>query len=776
MVSPFLRVRSRKAIGLGLLLLQSVLAWGQPSSNDSRISAGNARFTVITPECIRLEYSPSGQFIDEPSLFAQNREARDTEARIETSASGETVITTSRMRLTFQNDGKPFHDGNLSIRVSDSSGTPTVWKPSSRQLKNLHGTLISLDDVLRSITPIDENLSREPKWTVADDPDYTERTSTVADGILSKDGWFLLDDSSRMLLADDQSWAHPRPTSRNGSNTDWYFFGYGDDYKGALASLTAIGGSVPLPRRSVLGAWYSRYWPYTADDYREIVAEFHQHEFPLDMVVLDMDWHAHKEPHSEDDYWSGYTWNKKLFPDPAGFLEEIHRDGLHVTLNDHPVDGVQPWEENYGDFARSIGKDPGSGAKYPFDGSDPDYVAAFFKFMIDPNEKIGADFWWVDWPGEPGEPFNRLAWVNELYYRHSLEGGLRGQQFSRYGGWGDHRHPIHFSGDVNMKWSALKLEVPFTATSGNAGVFYWSHDIGGFKGVRNPELYARWTQFGAFSAALRLHSTREANLDKRPWKYQPPIEDSLKKSFQLRSEFFPYTYSLAWQAHSESLPLLRPLYLELPQAAEAYQNPQEYLYGEDILVAPITRPGDSSGQATQHVWFPPGRWYHWFGHEAFDGPLKRDFREGLDSFPLFVRGGVPIPLQPTTERMTEKVPDTLRILVFPGEQETVGRFTLYEDDGSSLDYLKGAGNRTVLEFKESAHEATLSIKPGGGAFEGKPRARGYVIELPEFPEIGDLEVRVGGELLEPTAYARSAHSLTVPSVDSNDDVTARVRF
>src|ERR1051325_3063188 len=196
--------------------------------------------------------------------------------------------------------------------------------------------------------------------------------------------------------------------------------------------------------------------------------------------------------------------------------------------------------------------------------------------------------------------------------------------FSRWAGWGDHRHPIHFSGDASTSFPMLAFEVPFTSTAGNVGCFFWSHDIGGHQRGRNEESYARWAQFGAFTAALRSHSTRDPTMDRRPWTYPRWAEDSMRISFHLRSRFFPYTYSSAAEACAESLPLLRPMYLDYPTVESAYHQPQQYFYGDHLLVAPIAEAGAGPRRlGRQVVWFPEGRWYNFFSNERFDGISER---------------------------------------------------------------------------------------------------------------------------------------------------------
>ena len=155
-----------------------------------------------------------------------------------------------------------------------------------------------------------------------------------------------------------------------------------------------------------------------------------------------------------------------------------------------------------------------------------------------------------------------LQWINELYYRQTERKGLRGAGYSRWAGWGDHRHPIQFSGDAQANWEMLAFEVKLTAASGNAGCYYWAHDIGGFRGDPNPELTVRWTQFGALSAALRVHSTKDARLDRRPWISGERETAAMRRMYHMRSELMPYIYSSVWQTHSTMVPLNRPMYID----------------------------------------------------------------------------------------------------------------------------------------------------------------------------------------------------------------------
>jgi len=677
---------------LALLLLVCLKA-AQAASNP--LVVGSARFTVITPNCIRLEYAPNGAFVDTPSLFAADRAARFNNFRLDQTGAT-TIVDTGAIRLTYSPNGLSFSGSNLRAEIKKGAGT-VAWAPGASNPGNLGGTARTLDG---ATGPFD-----------------------LGQGVLSRDGWYLLDDSRDPLLTAD--WVQSRPSA---AGTDWYLFGYGDDYRAALKSLTAIGGPVPLPRKYALGTWYSRYWPFSSDDYRQIVREYGQHDFPLDNMVLDMDWHR--------DGWTGWSWNRKLLPDAEALLPWLHSQGLHVTLNLHPADGVAPHEDQYAAFMQALGADPVTRQTIPFDAGSKTYMDALFSTVFAPLEKDGVDFWWLDW--QQGQftrsvpDLTNLFWLNTLLYDRTAQGGQRGLSFSRWAGWGDHRHPIHFSGDANTGFPMLAFEVPFTSTAGNVGCFFWSHDIGGHMGGRNEESYARWCQFGATSPVLRSHSTRDAQTDRRPWNYPQWAEDSMRVSFHLRSELFPYLYTNAAQSARDTVPLDRPLYLDNPREENAYHNAQEYFLGDNLLVAPIVTAGVGPGRvASQTVWFPSGTWYNEFTGERYTGGTDALVAADIAEFPLYVRGGVPVPMQPYTPRMGTAPLTTLRVRCYPGADGQTGRSTLYEDDGVTTAYERGQSAATPLSYTRRGNVVTVTVGAAKGHYTGQPAQRAVVIELPD---------------------------------------------
>ncbi|RYX80228.1 DUF5110 domain-containing protein [bacterium] len=691
------------------------------------VIVGQARFSVLTPNCIRIEYASNGKFLDTPSLFAANRKARFDGFKLEKGAKS-TVIDTGAIRLSYSPDGKPLSPSNLTATIKDGSTNGVRWTPGAANRGNLGGTNRTLD---QARGPVD-----------------------VGQGLISRDGWYLLDDSNSPLLVGD--WVGSRPKT---DAKDWYLFGYGTNYRAALKSLTTVGGDIPLPRKNVLGAWFSRFWAFSDTDYRNIVQEYKQHDFPLDVMVLDMDWHR--------DGWTGWSWNYKLLPDPKKLLSDLHAEGLQTTLNLHPADGVGSHEDQYNAFMKELGQ-PADGKTAPFDAASQKYMDALSKEVLRPLRDQGVDFWWLDWQQYPNTrsipELTNLWWLNELLFRDTSDGGRRGTSFSRWAGWGDHRHPIHFSGDADSGWKMLAFEVPFTATAGNVGCFFWSHDIGGHNGGRNEESYTRWCQFGALSAALRSHSERDPATDRRPWNYPKWAEDSMRVSFHLRSQLFPYIYSSVAQSTRESVPLTRPMYIDYPTQEASYHNAQQYLYGDNLLVAPIAMPGVGPARVGhQTVWFPAGNdWYNVFTSEKFEGGTEALATADINEIPLFARGGVPIPMQPYSSRMTTAALSNLRVRVYPGAEGQTGRSSLYEDDGDTDAYKKGAAASTPLSYTRRGNRVEITVGATTGKYKGQLTSRAYQLELPGTQRAASASL-AGKPLIVTYDAATATNTIAVPS-------------
>jgi len=369
-----------------------------------------------------------------------------------------------------------------------------------------------------------------------------------------------------------------------------------------------------------------------------------------------------------------------------------------------------------------------------FDLSNQQQADVFMRYLHKPLMQEGVDVWWVDGGGGavdmPG--LNKQLWTNKVFYDYTLPKGdepgvaQRGFILSRYGDWGSERYPAFFTGDAYSEWPVLAYEVAFTVRGGNVLVPYISNDIGGFHGAKiDFAMYARWIEFGTFSPILRMHSAHANPLEgnmRMPWVYGSRGIALMKKYFTLRTQLIPYLYTYTWQAHNDSMPILRPLYLQYPDLEQAYQHPHEYFFGKDMLVAPVL---DESGNRT--VYLPPGQWIDFFNGKRYQGGTSFTAHYAVDDMPVFVRAGSIIPEQAVSDYSDAKPLNTVILNVYGSGK---GSFDLYEDDGISLAYAQGQYAQTPMTYatgSDGSHQ--FVVEPTSGSFKGQVQARSYELRI-----------------------------------------------
>jgi alpha-glucosidase (family GH31 glycosyl hydrolase) len=612
---------------------------------------------VLTSQLVRMERSEGDSFADGRTQLVRHRRFDVPDYTVSETADS-LDIRTEHVHICY--DRGPFSGAGLSVSMRRRAqgshwttwryGDPGGW--ADGRPTNLGGTARTLDN-------IDGGVELEP-------------------GLLSLHGYAVVDDSSSLQLADD-GWIAPRP----GAEEDLYFFGYGRDYQAALRDFFLLTGPSPLLPRWALGNWWSRYHRYSGDEYLALMDRFAEQGIPFSVAVLDMDWHLVDIDPALGSGWTGYTWDSDLFPDPEGFLAALHERDLHVTLNVHPADGVRRHEQAYAAVARDLGLDPGAGLEIAFDVTSREFVESYLKRLHHPHEEIGVDFWWLDWQSGthtrvPG--LDPLWMLNDVHYRDAARDGRRPLILSRYAGLGSHRYPVGFSGDTLITWDSLDFQPYFTATAANAGYFWWSHDIGGhLSGVKDIELATRWYQLGVFSPISRLHSANSPFNSKEPWRFGPDAEQIMTRFLRLRHQLVPYLYSAMWVSRSDGVAPVRPMYHDHPLAQEAYEVPNQYLFGPDLLVAPITTPVDRQthlGQVT--AWLPEGIWFDAFTGRRYEGGRRLILHRTLAEMPVFARDGAVVPLAAGPMAAASANPVALVLRVFPGAD---GGCVLLEDDG-----------------------------------------------------------------------------------------------
>ena len=700
----------KRILTLLFICLSINTAWAQElnpvAHPDAVVRSGKARFTVLTPEMIRIQYSDRSLFEDRATFAIVNRRL-PVPAFTAVEKDGYLEIKTSALTLKYKIggviDGRHPSAEVLSISMM-LNGRPVLWYPGKDDALNLKGTTRTLDG------QIGDNKRQE-----------------LENGLLSRGGWSIIDESpltrrgdgSNTFVFDKQvdgiDWV-AEPVDKQA--IDWYFLGYGHQYKKALGDYIKVAGRQPMPPLYVLGYWYSKYQRYTSDEFMEIVNDVKHFNIPMDVMIFDMDWHTQG--------WTGWTWDRTAIPDPEGLIDWMHQHGLKVSLNLHPADGVDDDEDFFDDLREDMGLDKQT-KRVPWNLSDGRFYHNMFKHIIRARERQGVDFWWLDWQQNLTSKYvaglGETFWCNHVFYNDMRlnRPDRRPLIFHRWGGLGSHRYPIGFSGDSFTTYGTLAWQPYFTATASNVGFGYWGHDLGGHQqtGGNDPEIYLRWMQFGVFTPIFRTHATNWEGIERRIWKYSN--FPSLLETVKLRYALMPYIYTAARQAYDTGVSLCRPLYYEWPEANNAYLFEDEYMFGDDILVAPVVTKPEKDGTTARRTWLPEGRWFDVCRNKVVEGNRTFIDRYAMEEIPYFFRAGSVIVNNPPMMNLSTR-PDRLILKVVPGGN---GRTSLYEDEGDTEGYKQGAYTTTTI-----SHEGnTLTILPREGKFAGMPESRSYTVEF-----------------------------------------------
>lgn len=644
------------------------------------------RFTILDTGLIRYEYAHDGVFEDRSSTFAINRNLPVPEFRVNDREQSLEIITD---RFILQYNKQEFSINGLNVLVR---GNITDWHSKWRYSDHTDDGW-QLGGTARTLDGADGRISVGPSFT-------------------SRNGFANLDDSHSMVFTDDQ-WISGR---RPGHRIDGYLFAFGLDYKAAAKAFFALSGSQPLLPRWSLGNWWSRYYDYTTKSYLALMDRFTAEKVPLSVAVIDMGWHWVEDPRVAEtglSGWTGYSWNKNMFPDPKQFLDELHKRNLRATLNDHPADGIASFEDCYEQACKKLGRDSSSKDTIPFEAADKSFLDTYFGIILGKLEEEGVDFWWVDWQQGEHSAMKGVdpLWVlNHFHFMFNSRNG-RPLTFSRYAGPGSHRYPVGFSGDSVVTWESLDFQPEFTATASNIGYGWWSHDIGGhMNGYKDDELETRWVQLGVFSPILRLHSNNNPWNSKEPWKYDDEACKIQKEALRLRHRLIPYLYSMNVRSARDNEPLIQPAYWHYPRTGEAYNAKNTFFFGSQLFVVPMTsRRSTSTRRARTRAWLPPGRWVDLFSGVVYDGDRELYIHRTLDEYAVFSKEGAIVPFDGSpTPGNGGNNPDSLEIKVVVGAD---GSFDLLEDDGSGSTVDDVTFTNTRIVFDQSKGLLTITPAP-----------------------------------------------------------------
>lgn len=472
----------------------------------------------------------------------------------------------------------------------------------------------------------------------------------------------------------------------------------------------------------------------TPEEILQEAKTFREKKLPCDaMIYLGTDftpvgWNTHN---------GEFTWNSKVFPDPKRTIDELHDEHfkvvLHIVIEGHKLTGTV--------------KDPCTAAPLP-SGRTPDghwppdrQVSCYWpvhKQLLD----LGIDGWWPD-QGDGLDAPSRLA-RNRMYFegQQLYKPNERVYALHRNGYAGMQRFAAFlWSGDIQSTWETLKTHVPVAINTGLSGIPYWGTDIGGFVPTQDytGELFARWFQFAAFNPLFRSHG-RDWRLH-LPWGWtvgeigypetpsyhpdpkdlhNPAIEPICKKYLELRYQFMPYLYSAVKETCETGMPIVRALWLHYPEDQTAVARGDEYLYGRDVLVAPVVEKGATS----RSVYLPHGKWFDFWTKEAIEGGREITRNVDLETIPLYVRAGAVLPIGPIKQYTADKVDAPLTVWVHPGAD---GAFSLYEDDGNTFNYRRGEFMRIEMNWNDGRRE--LSMRLAKGSRMMAPEKRRIVVQV-----------------------------------------------
>ena len=522
----------------------------------------------------------------------------------------------------------------------------------------------------------------------------------------------------------------------------WYFV-MGDDIRGVMREIADLLGRPTLPPRWALGFLQSTRHFHDTAELRQLPRTIREKRIPCDALIY------------LSSYGEALGWNRgvghlefqpALWKDPAALLGEARAQHFEVITHEYPVlheeSPIFAEAESLG-YLVDAGYERGGGAGANYrqgqrylDFSDP-AVGAWWWAAHRELVGLGVAGWWLD--GGEGPPAAATLRAGDGRLLHNIYDRFRHEAFAageasdrpqqrvfllcRSGAAGMQRFgSTTWTGDVNNDFRTLEAQIPLGLNTGMSGVPYWGTDVGGFfhSVPATGELYARWFQLGAFSPIFRSHGW--VWREHVPWAHGPRVEAICREYAELRYRLLPYTYTLAWQAHEDGLPLMRPLVLNYPDDPRVWALGHQFLWGDDLLVAPVTR----EGATTWAVYLPAGVWYDFWTGARHAGPGGITVEAPLERLPLFVRAGAIIPMGPVMQHSSERPLDELTLRVHP---EGTTRFTLYEDDGRTQGYREGRYARILFECVAAPDAVTVRIGAATGDASVVPVRRRYHLEM-----------------------------------------------
>jgi alpha-D-xyloside xylohydrolase len=504
----------------------------------------------------------------------------------------------------------------------------------------------------------------------------------------------------------------------DGPNLDLFVI-LGDTPVELLERYAGLTGFAPVPPKWSFGIWLSGSGVYRDEaGIRTLVEGIKQYDLPCDVIHIDPWWMRRRK-------YADYEWDHESFPDPKKLISDLHKQGLYLSLWQHPYISIESHLFEQGsqkgyfvlnpdgevyiiDYGLSLSTVPGGVTQVADDASSWNALVAivdlthpkaveWYKSLMRPVLKQGVDVFKTDFGedipedarfanGMTGSEMHNLypLYYNRVVFEVTQEITGTGLVWSRSGWAGNQRYPTCWSGDPACDWDSLAFTLRGGLSLGLSGVPFWSHDVGGYRGKPSEKLYIRWAQFGLFTSHTRCHGESE----REPWVYGDRALDIFRQYAHLRYQLFPYLYSCAHEAAITGVPILRAMLLEFPDDPNCYDKDLQYMFGPWFLVAPIYNESDQ-----RSVYLPPGQWVDYWTGEINQGPTSIFIRAQLDQLPLYVRSGAVIPMMSPANRIPLDHIDPLILDIYPSDLFT---YTFLEDEGSTN--IQGEQNEHRLKI------------------------------------------------------------------------------
>ena len=678
-------------------------------SKDQATFRGNKyRITVLTERLVRLEYNPSGNFNDNISLLVSNRDFLIPQFKVEENDKA-LFIETKYFSLYYVKE-KPFQgskitpDSNLRVKLLN---TEKMWYFNHPEARNFKGSACSLENY--------PNVKLEK-------------------GLYSMDGFATLDDSEGLII-DEDGFVHAKAETY----CDIYLFMYLRDFGYCLNDYFRLTGFPALLPRYALGIWWNRDRIYSFENTKTLIQAFNRYEIPISVLLLGEFWHI-KDPEDYNKYKSGFTFNRDLFPNPSELITYMHDRGVRVGVNIDPTEGIRKEESGYSKIASELGIN--NSKPIPFNIFDKKFAVNYIESLINPLQDLGIDFFWIDYKKD-------LNSLRALDYYHinnfKRTNANRGLLLTRNPLVAAHRYPVLYSGETLVSWKELRELPKFNLTSSNIGLSWWSHDVGGYKlGIEDNELYLRHVQLATFSPIFRFSALRGAYYKREPWMWDIKTYTIVKEYCSLRHRLIPYIYTENYNYYRTGLPLVQPVYYTNPAIYDEviYQN--EYYFGSQFLIAPITTPKDLvMNRAVERIYIPAGTWYDFKTGKRFNGDKRYVVFYKEEDYPVYVKAGAIIPMAVLRKNLNDvSNPNELEIHIFPGKSNV---YKLFEDDGLSNLYKEKYYTITAIDYNYLNNNYTLIIHPVEGKFGILPMYRDYKIRFRNTKEAENVEIYINND-------------------------------